>query len=68
MTRELTVEEKQVCWAWARWTAESIKDALEDHDVERVDEDGFLDIVTDCMNDIAQSNAKRATEKEGNTP
>lgn len=59
MSRKLTDDEKKVCWAWARWAAESVREYLELHDVERIDEEGFLDLATDCLNDIAQANAMR---------
>lgn len=65
--RRLTDEEKKVAWAWASWTAGCIRDSLVDHEVERIDDEGFMELVTDALNDIAQANAMRvpATPSEG---
>ena len=57
--RALTDDEKKVAWAWASWTAAHIRDSLQEVEIERVDDDGFLEIVTEVLRDIAQSNALR---------
>ena len=58
-TAALSEEERKVCWAWASWTAEEIRGWLELHDVDRVDDEGFVSCLTEVLSDIAQANAKR---------
>lgn len=58
----LTEDEKKVAYAWAEWVASDIAEALEDHSIERVDEDGFREILVMVLNDVAQSNAIRVSQ------
>ncbi len=64
--RSLTYEEKLVCLGWARQAADNIVGTLEDYGIENVDDEGFADALTECLNDIALANAERV--KEGATP
>ena len=55
----LTDEQKKVCYAWALWVQDCIREDLLEHGIVSVEDEGFDDVMIATLNDIAQSNAIR---------